>query len=344
MARRRHALVALLAAAGLLGAALVPAAAAPQSDGLMPRAAAVRAPVATPAATSKARNKQKLYVNPDTQAAAAASKARGGTRTALRYIAKTPQAFWVGDWYSGATTTKVVRTYTRAAKKKGQTPVVVVYAIPGRDCGQYSSGGFATPAQYRAWIRRVATGLKGTKALVVLEPDSLALECGDSTRDRLLAYAAKTLTKAGAWVYLDAGHSSWNSPATSAARLKRAGVAHARGFFTNVSNFRWTSKEKAYAKKVAAQLKKRGVGSTHRNYVIDVSRNGKGPTKDNRWCNPRGRGLGVKPRMVADKTGLDGLLWVKSPGESDGSCGEGFPEPGGFSVSLALELYRNRAR
>ena len=73
-------------------------------------------------------------------------------------------------------------------------------------------------------------------------------------------------------------------------------------------------------------------------FVIDSSRNGNGSNGE--WCNPRGRALGERPRLVADSTHLDALLWVKPPGESDGTC-EGGPAAGQWFRDIALELARN---
>ena len=54
------------------------------------------------------------------------------------------------------------------------TRVSIPSSRPPRDCGMYSSGNpLTTAAEYRAWIRRLAQGLRGTRALVVLEPDAL---------------------------------------------------------------------------------------------------------------------------------------------------------------------------
>lgn len=55
---------------------------------------------------------------------------------------------------------------------------------------------------------------------------------------------------------------------------------------------------------------------------------------------PRGRALGDPPRAVDDGTHLDALLWVKLPGESDGSCNGG-PPAGQWWQDVALELARN---
>ena len=70
-------------------------------------------------------------------------------------------------------------------------------------------------------------------------------------------------------------------------------------------------------------------GTTH--FVIDTGRNGQGPwdwaaagyasagaAQD--WCNPPDRGLGIPPTTNTGNVLVDAYLWVKVPGESDGSC------------------------
>jgi endoglucanase len=72
-------------------------------------------------------------------------------------------------------------------------------------------------------------------------------------------------------------------------------------------------------------------GATH--FVIDTSRNGQGhwtPPADvypdaQDWCNPPGRGLGVRATTNTGSPLGDALLWVKVPGESDGTCTRGAP-------------------
>ncbi|MFF9624943.1 glycoside hydrolase family 6 protein [Streptomyces griseosporeus] len=64
-------------------------------------------------------------------------------------------------------------------------------------------------------------------------------------------------------------------------------------------------------------------------FVIDTSRNGLGawtpePGKYSGdpeiWCNAPGRGLGPRPTADTGVPLVDAYLWVKIPGESDGSC------------------------
>lgn len=132
------------------------------------------------------------------------------------------------------------------------------------------------------------------------------------------------LSKAGAWVYLDAGHSGWttgdphtdDTPWDGRARLlKLAGVDRARGFSTNVSNFRRTKDEHRYANWLVGQLRKIGVRGVK--YVVDTSRNGADEPVDGDVINPTWARLGRAPRLVFDHA-FDASLWVKHPGESDG--------------------------
>jgi endoglucanase len=72
-----------------------------------------------------------------------------------------------------------------------------------------------------------------------------------------------------------------------------------------------------------------------KHFVIDTSRNGKGPwtppaaiyTDAQVWCNPPGRGLGDLPTTTTGNDLLDAKLWIKVPGESDGGCTRGASGP-----------------
>jgi endoglucanase len=59
------------------------------------------------------------------------------------------------------------------------------------------------------------------------------------------------------------------------------------------------------------------------------------------WCNPSGRALGVQPTTATGNGHIDAFLWVKRPGDSDGSCGQGDPGPGHFVNQFAIDLARN---
>src|SRR5690606_13816059 len=135
----------------------------------------------------------------------------------------------------------------------------------------------------------------------------------------------------GARVYIDAGHSAWLSPSEAANRLNQIGFSDAVGFSINVSNYRTTAESKAWGEQVS-QL------TGGKRFVIDTSRNGNGPS-GSEWCNPRGRARGERPTLVNESGGLDALLWIKLPGESDGACNGG-PQAGQWWQDVALELAR----
>jgi endoglucanase len=287
-------------------------------------------PIPAPAPALDPRLTRPLYVDPST----AAYRAWLSDPT-YAPIALTPQAFWVTD---PTYTLAQLPTYVAGAGAAGATPLVTVYGIPDRDCGSYSSGGL-TSVSYLPWVAQIADALRGRQAMVVLEPDALALTtsaCTDSgARLALLRGAVDLLADAGAWVYLDAAHADWIGPTDMAALLDQAGVADARGFAVNVSSFDTTTGETAYADAVLAALSARGVTGSH--YVIDTSRNG-GTTAPapGDFCNPDEARLGTPPRMIGGGS-LDAYLWVKRPGESDGSC-DGAPAAGQWYPAYARLL------
>ena len=254
----------------------------------------------------------------------------------FRPIGKRTQALWINDYYSKKKVRRAVRAYTDRANKAGKTPMVAIYAIPGRDCGLHSSGGFRAKV-YKKWVRQVARGLRGQHAIAVVEPDAVAFlgDCaGQGNRAKLLRMTTRLLAGAKAWTYLDAGHEGWHSPKVMARRLQRSGIRHARGFSTNVGNFVRTGTERKYAAQVNRQLRKLGIRG--KRYVIETARNGAGEAPDLQVCNPPHARVGRKPKLVFQGA-LDGYLWIKHPGESDGPCNGG-PASGEWWPEGALRL------
>ena len=282
---------------------------------------------------------QQLYVDPGSDPAQTqqmwASQGRIADAAMIGKIASRPQAVWFSD--SGGTAGAVDRLVSKAAAA-GAMPVLVAYGLSDRDCRSFSSGGTATA--YRAFIDGMAQGIGGRRAAVILEPDALAqLSCRSASGQNgfysLLRYAVGRLSSAPRIsVYLDAGHARWRPTATMAARLRRAGVARARGFAINVSGFDWTRSEIAYGTSIVRHLR------TVKHFVIDTSRNGRGPARNAEWCNPPGRGLGPVPTATTGSPLVDAFLWIKRPGESDGQCNGG-PSAGSWWPDYALGLARN---
>ena len=279
-----------------------------------------------------------LYVNPNSSAAAQATSWAGNNpsgASAMRTLAAQPTAAWFGDWNSNIKGD--VHSLVSSAAVSGTVPVLVAYNIPERDCGGYSSGGTNNPAGYANWIGAFAEGLGNNKAIIILEPDSLAqmgcLSVSDqTTRMQLLANAVTTLKKdANAKVYLDAGHSGWVDAGAMAQKLLQANIAGADGFSLNVSNYSATSNEVAYGQDISSRT-----GGKH--FVIDTGRNGNGSNGD--WCNASGRAIGAKPTLQTGNPIIDGYLWIKTPGESDGTCNGG-PNAGQWWPDYALGLVQN---
>ena len=275
-----------------------------------------------------------FYVNPTSAAMRAAQRADPPSAE-LTAIANTPQAYWVVPGSSAATVAK----YVGDAQAAGALPVLTLYGIPHRDCGSFAAGGLATAGDYRAWIDGIASDVGAARAAVVVEPDALAMaDClsGEQRQERydLIRYAVDTLTRNPATaVYVDGGHVRWHSPEDMAARLDKAGIGHARGFSLNTANFFTTDDEIGYGEAISALT-----NGSH--YVIDTSRNGVGPAPDSElnWCNPGGRALGTPPTTATGGAHADAYLWIKRPGESDGSCNKGDPPAGTFVNQYAIDL------
>ncbi|MGC5542421.1 glycoside hydrolase family 6 protein [Streptomyces griseus] len=265
-----------------------------------------------------------FYTDPgSTPAVWAAANPGDGRAAAIRdNIASHPMARWFGSWSGdiGA----AVGSYVGAADAADKLPVLIAYNIPGRDaCGGHSGGGAGTPSAYHAWISAFASAIGARPALVVIEPDSLGdFSCLTQTqiderntmlRDALAQFSAQA---PNTWTYLDAGNPAWIDAATMAQHLDGAGARQAHGFSLNISNYYGTGENSAYGNAINSSLSA-SYGYT-KPYVIDTSRNGNG--SDGAWCNPGGRRTGAVSQTGG---GAEMLLWLKTPGESDGDCGVG---------------------
>jgi endoglucanase len=284
---------------------------------------------------------EKLWVDPNHEATVTANQWRTSRPSDAAYLDKIGQSaaspYYLEEWTEDPTCCDGVAFYTdlqiQKVKNAGALPVIGVYAIPNRDCGSYSSGGFPDSASYRAWIDKMASGVQGRKTIFILEPDGLASSCFTSARAADLKYATYKLTDAGGYVYIDAGHSKWQTPATIISRLQASGIEKAAGFVSNNANFNLTSDEAAWGKQVSD-----GVGGKHQ--IIDTGRNGLGPytggTHDGNcpeWANPPGRALGAKPTASTGYDWVDAFFWAKQPGDSDADCGP-FPRAGAWTPDM----------
>lgn len=292
--------------------------------------------------TQQPKEVDPFWVNPDTnaarQVAAYAKDGRTSDAEQIRKLAEQP----TGEWIGPENPEQEAQGFTEAADAAGRTALLVLYNIPHRDCGQYSQGGAADGNTYRAWIDSVAQGIGDRAATVILEPDAILHLVDGCTpaqfqeeRYNLLGYAVgKLKSLKSTKVYLDAGNAGWGHPDQIYQPLQRADIAQADGFAVNVSNFYSTQDSIAYGKQLSAK-----VGNKH--FVIDTSRNGNGPytagNADQNWCNPPGRSLGETPTTKTADPLVDDYLWIKRPGESDGTC-KGGPKAGQWWPAYALKL------
>ncbi|MGV8880763.1 MAG: glycoside hydrolase family 6 protein [Rhodoglobus sp.] len=277
-----------------------------------------------------------FYVNPDSAAArSAAAETDPELRAAFESLAAVPTGIWLlPEAHPAEQIYAYVDQIVSSAAAQSATPILVVYGIPSRDCGNFSAGG-SSSEHYGAWISLIAKAIGDRKAVVILEPDSLALSPSCGTEDATAGFLRDAIERLAAdrtTIYLDGGHSDWLPAEEMASLLRAAGVADVRGFATNVSNYNDSESEHEYGDKLSALL-----GGAH--YVTDTSRNGNGSNGE--WCNPTGRAIGEGTTGAASNGAQDGSLWVKAPGESDGNCNGG-PSAGVWWPEAAVALEQAR--
>lgn len=280
-------------------------------------AAIVAAAVLMPAATARATDPPPtapLHLNPFNTSLQAAQTLAGQARADAQLLGSIPSA----EWFTGGTPTEVrasAAAYVDAATIAGETPVLVAYNLPFRDCEQYSAGGAADSTAYAAWIAGLAAGIGDRPAIVILEPDGLgviphyttiggvtewcrpaALDPRTAAADRFAQLnsavdALEALPRTS--VYLDGTHSGWLSVGDVSDRLLKAGVARASGFFLNASNFQFTPNLVAYGRWISSCL----------TYVTQVNPGGYGECGDQYWNGGPATGWsGVAMSNVAEWT------------------------------------------
>ncbi|MHA7280901.1 glycoside hydrolase family 6 protein [Arthrobacter sp. MDT2-2] len=243
----------------------------------------------------------------------------------------TPTGIWVGDWEADI--------QARAAQLRkdagGKTIPLVVYNIPGRDGNNFSAGGASSVAAYKLWVDKLAAGLGTAPVIISLEPDALALY-SDLTaarqveRSDAMKYAVQKLKEnPNAKVYVDA--SNWIDPTEMQRRIKTIIPAGGTvdGVSVNVAAHNSNASIIDYGNRVIAASK------LPWKMIVDTSRNGVATATT--WCNPTGQGLGKLPTLNPGIPNVDALLWIKTPGESDGTCNGG-PPAGAFFPERAQEL------
>ncbi|HVV52567.1 MAG TPA: glycoside hydrolase family 6 protein [Polyangia bacterium] len=195
------------------------------------------------------------------------------------------------------------------------------------------------------------------RVVAVLEPDSLSNLVTNLDRPRChaaaaiykrgIAYAISKLSLPNVFLYLEAAHAGWlgfpKNIGRAAALYKEVltmggGPERVRGFALDVSNYdpavdpaktprdrtSAASDETGYAADLARALGQLGV--TGKRFVIDTGRDGQAYIRSvaSSWCNVRGAGLGERPRAAPSPL-VDAYLYIKVPGESDGTSDPNAP-------------------
>ena len=288
-----------------------------------------------------------MFVDPTSQSMQAYKEAlsEGNSleQEALKYIANQPSFIWLSsDWIPGPTGIKD-RVSEYRTQSKGKILGFILYDVPGRDCGQYSSGGVKEINKYLSIVQQIIDGLEDSKAIIILEPDALGLSVKEGcelplqTATQAISKAVSMLSESkNIKVYLDAGHGKWLTVEQIGPLLKVANIEKADGFVLNISNYVSTEVNHEYGVRIAKHF-------GNKKFLIDTSRNGRGQFNEDSeepWCNPPGRALGQKPSFKSKLDGVEGFIWAKRPGESDGTCRKGAPA-GVFMLERAVELYAN---
>ena len=261
------------------------------------------------------------------------------THPSVAKIFDQPVAFWYGAKKNKNANKNLDKSLKRLLKRTlPALPYFVLYNLPNRDIGQYSKGGASDATEYILFLQEFCRGIKDHSPIIIYEPDALphtthmtATEA--QYRINLMKEGIDVITEeSNALVYVDIGHSNWLDPKEAAELIQSVSNDRVRGFSVNVSNYRSTKESVEWALKICEYNK-------NWNFVIDTSRNGNGP-HGNDWCNPPGRHVGEVPTCNTGEEKCDAFLWIKIPGESDGTANGG-PRAGKFWPEMATELIKD---
>nr|AEH95579.1 cellulobiohydrolase C16 [Orpinomyces sp. Y102] len=280
-----------------------------------------------------------IYANPKfiEEIDSSIAKLDGELKGKAEKVKSVPTAVWLA--WEGAPAE--VEQHLKAAGSK--TVVFILYMIPTRDCNSLASAGGASSLEtYKGYIDSISNTIKSypsSKVVMVVEPDTLGnLVTGTSEscktvhtmHKNALSYAVNVFgAMSNVSVYLDAAHGKWLGGVTDKVAavikeiLSNAPNGKIRGVSTNVSNYQPVASEYSYHQKLASSLSAVGISDIH--FIVDTGRNGVDITeafsKTETWCNFIGTGFGERPKGNPNPGMplLDAYMWLKTPGEADGS-------------------------
>ncbi|KAL3662299.1 hypothetical protein V7S43_012626 [Phytophthora oleae] len=244
-------------------------------------------------------------------------------------------AAWYTDRLSTTDRATMLKDITSKCSEDSRM-TIVVYGIPNKDCNAgYSSGGtVSNTADYKTFLSDLTTAVGDRKVLYVVEPDAVGLlaedgGCGSSAGylDNLKVAVKALSANANAELYVDVGYwtlaydSQRSKVVTVMKELATSGTL--KGIAINTSNYRSTSQISELCTNFQTAM-----GSKSMTCIADTSRNYVAPTTTD-WCNVLTAGIGAPPTSETNVSNLDYFMWIKPPGESDGTCNGG-PAAGSF--------------
>ncbi len=251
----------------------------------------------------------------------------GEYKKPLEFMSEQSLAYWYTDRDSDMNSAKNnLQTFVNGCG--GDSPVIVVYGMPNKDCdaGESSSGFNSDTSSYKQFITNLKI-IAPDNSIIILEPDAAALTidgsmCGSNKgyKDNL-KLAIEELS--GKNIYLDIGH--WiviygmdKIKKLTDFVLSIDSEKKIKGFSLNLSNYRKTEEMEAACKDI--------ISASGRDYkcIIDTSRNNNGPSATGTWCNYKNAGIGISendPDVLSKKSSVvDHYVWIKPAIELDGNC------------------------
>lgn len=243
------------------------------------------------------------------------------------------ESYGIATWYSDRTANgDYAQTAADLVASCGDDTrlSVVVYGIPNKDCaaGESAVGSTVTTTdEYKAFLQTLIDAVGSRKVLYILEPDAIGLLADSTSCGQSAGYLANLQVAIGllsqndnAQIYLDVGY--WTLEYTSTASTV-AGIVQqlvssgtkVKGISLNTSNYQSTSLLSTLCSNFQT-----AVGSTDLHCIFDTSRNYNGAPSSDEWCNVKTAGVGAVPTSDTGMSNVDYLLWVKPPGDSDGTC------------------------
>jgi hypothetical protein len=212
------------------------------------------------------------------------NSATGTNKTLLAKIGLRSRARWFTSYNQPAQMQSLVHSYIAQVQDQGNNvlvPMALFRQFPNHESNKGDPWTQQMQTDYKHWYDGVAAGLGNARALIVLEPD-LAVIMKDAwrpdIRERLVAYAARTLTNAdpNAVIYIEAGAADWLTVSVAAKLLQKSGVANVRGFALNGTHYTTTASNIRHGKQIVTKLASMGIPGKH--FIIDTSDNGHGFT------------------------------------------------------------------